>query len=137
MTQRAWIMIAAALMLGLSGRAIVKAQATRPAVKQINIEQFDKLRQENGNVVLDVRTAQEFNQGHVPGALNIDISDPQFKKKIEALDKSKTYLVHCARGVRSARATKIMAPLGFAEILDYHGGFDEWRKAGKPVETAK
>jgi phage shock protein E len=132
MNRRNWL---AALVTGvvvfLTGRA-VPAQATKP-VKQIDIEQFDKLRQEKDHVVLDVRTAQEFSQGHVPGAVNIDISDPQFKKKVETLDKSKTYLVHCARGVRSARAAKIMSPLGF-DLLDYHGGFDEWKKSGKPVE---
>jgi len=91
-----------------------------PPSNKSTYDQFDKLRQEKNNVVLDVRTAQEFNQGHVPGAVNVDISDPQFKTKIAALDKSKTYLVHCAKGVRSARATKIMAPLGFTDILDYH-----------------
>jgi rhodanese-related sulfurtransferase len=134
MTRRNWITTATVLLLGVMAGTSSFAQSTKPAVKQIDIGQFDKLRQEKGNVVLDVRTAQEFNQGHVPGAVNVDISDPQFKTKIEGLDKSKTYLVHCAKGVRSARATKIMVPLGFGEILDYHGGFDEWKKAGKPVE---
>ena len=110
----------------------VLAQTTKP-VKQIDTEQFDKLRQEKDHVVLDVRTVQEYAQGHVPGAVNIDISDPQFKNKVGALDKSKTYLVHCAKGVRSARAAKIMSPMGF-DLLDYHGGFDEWKKSGKPVD---
>ena len=123
--------LAATLLLICVARQAV-AQTTKP-VKQIDIEQFDKLRQEKGHVVLDVRTAQEYTQGHVPGAVNVDISDPQFKEKVEALDKSKTYLVHCAKGVRSARAAKIMSPMGF-DLLDYHGGFDEWKKSGKPVE---
>src|SRR5690348_11818119 len=87
----------------------VLAQEAKPAAKQIEIDQFDKMRTDKNTVVLDVRTPQEFKQGHVPGATNIDISDPQFRKKIGELDKTKTYLVHCARGVRSARATKIMA----------------------------
>jgi rhodanese-related sulfurtransferase len=134
MNRRAWHIAVATLLLGCLSGLTARAQTTKPAVKQIDIEQFDKLRQEKNNVVLDVRTAQEFGDGHVPGAVNIDISDPQFKTKIAALDKSKTYLVHCAKGVRSARATKIMAPLGFGELLDYHGGFDEWKKSGKPVE---
>ena len=110
------------------------AQATRPAIKQIDIEQFDKMRTQKNTVVLDVRTSQEYQQGHVPGSVNIDIGDPQFRRKVAALDQSKTYLVHCARGVRSARATRIMAPMGFANLFDYHGGFDEWKKSGKPVE---
>ena len=112
------------------------AQTTMPSAKRIDIEQFDQMRTQKDAIVLDVRTPQEFRHGHVPGAVNIDISDPQFRKKIGELDKSKTYLVHCARGVRSARAAKIMSPMGFANLFDYHGGFDEWKKSGKPIEQA-
>jgi len=132
MTRRNWLVTLLTVVLVCAGERGVFAQTTQP-VKQIDTEQFDKLRQEKGHVVLDVRTAQEYSQGHVPGAVNIDINDPQFKNKVAALDKSKTYLVHCARGVRSARAAKIMSPLGF-DLLDYHGGFDEWKKSGKPVD---
>ena len=137
MTRVSFFPTASVLLIGVLICANTFAQATKPAAKQIDIEQFDKLRLEKNNVVLDVRTAQEFNQGHVPGAVNVDIGDPQFKTKIASLDKSRTYLVHCAKGVRSARATKIMAPLGFTDILDYHGGFEEWKKSGKPVEKGE
>jgi rhodanese-related sulfurtransferase len=128
----------AMLLLTLGTDRVVVAQETKtdvkPVVKQIDIEQFDKMRTQKDTVVLDVRTSQEYKQGHVPGSINVDISDPQFRKKVEELDKSKSYLVHCARGVRSARATKIMAPMGFTNLFDYHGGFDEWKKSGKPVD---
>ena len=112
------------------------AQTTKPAdVKPVDIEKFDKMRQEKGVVVLDVRTPQEFQAGHVPGAVNVDIANlEKFKSTVGALDKSKTYVVHCARGVRSARATKLMSPMGFGNLFDYHGGFEEWKKSGKPVE---
>ena len=123
----AFFTVSAVLLGGQSSLA----QTTKPA-KLIDIDQFDKLRQEKNHVILDVRTAQEFKQGHVADAVNIDINDPQFTKKVEALDKSRTYLVHCAKGVRSARVAKIMSPLGF-EVLDYKGGFDEWKKSGKPI----
>jgi rhodanese-related sulfurtransferase len=113
---------------------VAAAQTTKPAVPKIDAEQFDKLRQKPNAVVLDVRTAQEFAAGHVPGAVNLDISDPTFNKKLDSLDKSKTYLVHCARGVRSNRAVNMMSSLGLAGLFDYHGGFDDWKKQGKPVE---
>jgi rhodanese-related sulfurtransferase len=125
------------LLLSLPGSmALAQASSStaQPAVKQIDIEQFDKMRTQKDTVVLDVRTSQEYRQGHVPGSANIDISDPQFRQKVADLDKSRTYLVHCARGVRSARATKMMATMGFANLYDFHGGFDEWKRAGKPVE---
>ena len=131
-------MAIAILFLAMMQNRLVLAEEpktdAKPAVKQIDIEQFDQMRSQKDTIVLDVRTAQEYKQGHVPGSVNLDISDPQFRQKVAQLDKSKTYLVHCARGVRSARATKIMSPMGFAHLFDYHGGFDEWKKSGKPVE---
>ena len=131
---RSPLFVAVVLLLCACGAAW--AQTTKPAdVKQVDVEKFDKMRQEKGVVVLDVRTPQEFQAGHVPGAVNVDIANlEKFKKTVESLDKSKTYLVHCARGVRSARATKLMEPMGFANLYDYHGGFEEWKKSGKPVE---
>ena len=107
---------------------------TRPAVQKIDVDQFDKMRQGKEAVVLDVRTPDEFNKGHVPGAVNINLNDPTFDKKVSQLDKSKTYLVHCARGVRSARASSKLAGMGFEHLYDFAGGFEGWKKAGKPVE---
>src|SRR5258708_7517544 len=61
---------------------------------KISVEEFDKMREKPDAVVLDVRSAEEFAAGHVPGAVNLPINDPQFKKKVDGLDKEKTYLVH-------------------------------------------
>jgi len=127
-----YLALSAALLVSLLA-TFTYAQATRPAVPKIDAEQFDKMRQQPNVVVLDVRTPHEFAAGHVPDAVNMDISDPKFRKNLESLDKSKTYLVHCARGVRSNRAVNLMASLGVAGLFDYHGGFDDWKKLGKPV----
>src|ERR1051325_1739822 len=91
---------------------IVSAADDKPAaekksvVKNVDVEEFDKLRAKKENVVLDVRREDEFKAGHIPGAINIDVNSPDFEKKVAALDKSKTYLVHCAAGRRSATACK-------------------------------
>ncbi len=102
-------------------------------VPKLSVEEFDKKRQEKDAVVLDVRTPEEFKAGHVPGAVNLDIGDKDFDKKLASLDKNKTYLVHCARGGRSARATATMRST-FDKLYDFSGGFSAWQKAGKPVE---
>ena len=107
---------------------------TRPKVQKIDVDQFDKMRQEKNAVVLDVRTPDEFKKGHVPGAVNINVDDPSFNKKVAELDKSKTYLVHCARGVRSARAVSRLSGMGFDHLFDFAGGFEGWKKSGKPIE---
>ena len=111
----------------------VRADEKTPA-KRIDVKQFDKMRHDKNTVVLDVRTKQEYDQGHVPDSTNIDISDPQFRKKIAALDPAKTFLVHCASGVRSDRAVRMMSTMGFEKLFDFHGGFRAWKQAGKPIE---
>jgi len=102
--------------------------------KNVGVDQFDKLRQQTNTVVLDVRTPKEFAAGHLPGAVNIDWNADDFGKKVAALDKSKTYLVHCALGGRSAKASDKMTTLQFTDVYNLEGGIKAWEKAGKPVE---
>lgn len=107
---------------------------TQPAVKKISLEEFEKMRKDKGAVVLDVRTPREFEAGHVPGAVNIPWQSPDFDKQVEKLDKSKTYLVHCYSGSRSAAATKEMTKLNFDHLFDFSGGMRAYQRAKMPVE---
>ena len=113
--------------------------SSKPAVKgglvrKVNVDEFEKLWQDKKNVVLDVRTKKEFDNGHIPGAVNLDINAADFDQKIGELQKDKVYLVHCAAGVRSARACDKMSRLGFPHLVDLAPGFKGWEKAGKQVE---
>src|SRR5215472_11525563 len=67
--------------------------------RRVGVDEFERLWQDK-NPVLDVRTKKEFEAGHIPGAMNLDVNSPEFTQKVSALDKKKTYLVHCAAGVR-------------------------------------
>ena len=103
-------------------------------MKRVGVEEFDKLRQNKENVVLDVRSEKEFKAGHIPGAVNIDVNARDFDQQVAKLDKSKTYLLHCTAGVRSMRACKRLDAAGFHHLYDLAPGFSGWEKAGKPVE---
>jgi rhodanese-related sulfurtransferase len=105
-----------------------------PAVKNVGVEEFAKMRDSKTNVVLDVRTKAEYDAGHMPGAVLIDFNAEDFEKKVAALDKNKTYLVHCAAGGRSAKACDKMSKMNFSSLVNLQGGFRAWEKAGKPVE---
>ena len=120
-----------ALVLLLCVALNVFAQAK---FKNVGVDQFDKLRQQTNAVVLDVRTPKEFTAGHIPGAVNIDWNASDFASKAAALDKSKTYLVHCAVGGRSAKASDKMTALQFTDVYNLEGGMKAWENAGKPVE---
>ena len=79
--------------------------------------------------LVDVRTENEYNRGHIDDAINISIADKEnFKEEIQKLDKTKPIYIYCHAGVRSHRASKIMTELGFTSIYDYKGGWGEWKQ---------
>ena len=84
-------------------KATAEVSATK-RFRNIDVAEWEKLRKDASVVVLDVRTAEEFADGHMPGAINLDIRGGKFAETLAGLDKSKTYLVHCAVGGRSAKA---------------------------------
>lgn len=89
----------------------------------------------SGNVtIVDVRTPEEFKEGHIKGARNIDIMDNDFEAQVGKLDKSRPTLVHCQAGTRSTRALKTFEKLGFTDLTHLDDGFAGWQAAGKPVE---
>ena len=69
-------------------------------------------------MVVDVRTPAEFAAGHVAGALNLDVTAPDFGAQVRALDPGAGYLVYCQSGNRSAAAAQQMAELGVGDVVD-------------------
>jgi phage shock protein E len=80
-------------------------------------------------VLLDVRTEAEFQQGHIAGAVNFDISHPNVMQEIVNLDHSKTYIVYCRSGSRSQLASMIMQQKGL-KVINSSVGIIHWNKAG-------
>jgi len=80
--------------------------------------------QAKGAQVVDVRTAGEFQLGHIPGAINVPVDEVQTTAK--SWDKSATYVVYCASGARSAEAVKIMQSMGFTNIDHFNQGIQAW-----------
>ncbi len=93
----------------------------------ISNEEFKRISKDTGVVILDVRTVEEYSNGHIPFAKNIDVlQSSSFKKQIEALPKNKTYLVYCRSGKRSATALHIMKENGFVYVKHLEHGFSGW-----------
>ncbi|WP_122261786.1 rhodanese-like domain-containing protein [Ornithinimicrobium cerasi] len=99
------------------------------------VEDFAQVVAEAGTVVIDVRTPQEYAEGHLEGALNLDVSAPGFSQELEGLDPDASYAVYCRTGVRSAAALQIMRDHGFTSLVHLAGGVTAWTKAGKPVAS--
>src|SRR5690349_8558046 len=109
---------------------LLTSRAVAAEFKNVNPQEFEKLRAQKTNVVLDVRTQKEYDAGHIPGAKLIDFNSPDFEKKVAELDKNKTYLVHCAAGGRSAKASAKMSAQNFKNVYNLEGGMRAWEKAG-------
>ena len=101
------------------------------------IDETYTLIQDNANnpdfIILDVRTPSEYASGYIENAVNIDYYADDFEDTLDQLDKSKTYLVYCRTGSRSASAMNIMKKLDFIEVYNMQGGITAWTSAEYPV----
>jgi rhodanese-related sulfurtransferase len=132
---RAALLLAGLGLLSALPRTLPAAPAQASPPKRVTLAEFDRLRAQTNHVVLDVRTPREFAAGHVPGAVNLDWNSRNFSTQAGGLDKSRTYLVYCASGNRSARAVGQLRSLGFTNVIEYPGAWREWSASGKPVAT--
>ncbi len=87
--------------------------------------------------ILDVRTPEEFAQGHIAGARLVDFTAPDFADKIKGLPREKTYLVYCRSGNRSGKAAKLMRGAGFTQVINMDGGISQWEQEGLPVRKGE
>ncbi|MBQ5843563.1 MAG: rhodanese-like domain-containing protein [Alistipes sp.] len=76
--------------------------------------------------LIDSRTPEEFNSGHIPGAININIDDENFRAKVNELDKSRPIAVYCRGGRRSKEAADIMAGCGY-DVTELSEGIISWK----------
>lgn len=107
----------------------VIGQETTAKSSLISVDQIKEVLKENPNVLLlDVRTPEEYKQGHLPGAKNIDFQSDDFQEKIDKLPKDQPVYLYCRSGNRSAKATSLIREMGFPHTYDMEGGFLKWEK---------
>ena len=95
-------------------------------------EGFALIQENEGNpdfIIVDVRTPEEFVNGHLEDAINLNINSEDFLDELQELDKDKTYLIYCRSGSRSAQAVAVMEELGYKEVYDM-GGIMDWTAEG-------
>lgn len=114
--------------------APAEAQHVKTTMSNISPLEAQSRLSNSAAIVLDIRTPEEFAKGHIPGAVLIDYKSNDFDVRLAALDKSKTYIVHCQSGGRSGRSMSKFEKLGFENILHLKSGYRGWQKAGLPIE---
>lgn len=100
-------------------QSLVIQEVEKPSVLELIDEQV---------TLVDLRTDLEFERGTIAESININFNNKNFIEKVSKLDKTKPYIVYCASGNRSQKASIIMEYLGFKKIYHYKSGYSDWIK---------
>jgi rhodanese-related sulfurtransferase len=123
------LILTGAVLAGCAGppvatRAVVSAQLITPLNYQTMFEAPDS------HLLLDVRTAEEFASGYIPGAVNISVET--LASRLDEIPSDTPVVVYCRSGNRSATAARILVDAGFGPVYDL-GGIQTWIAQGLPV----
>lgn len=124
--------VAAMLAIGCSGSKKTEQNTTvkpQDYITILHVNDFEQLVKKGEMRVIDVRTRSEYAEGHIAGAENVDVNQPDF---IERLRLKDDVAIYCRTGKRSARAAMLIAEQGY-NVYDLGGGIMAWRQAGKPT----
>lgn len=103
--------------------------------QSVDVDAFDKGIHEADVQVFDVRTAEEYNSGHISSSLQADFTNKkEFEDRVQYLNKQKPVYIYCLSGGRSSAAAKWMRGNGFREVIEMEGGIRAWKQAKKPLE---
>lgn len=121
------------IMVGLSF-GCQKEESKASKIELISVDEMASLLEVDQVQLVDVRTTQEYESGHIKNALNIVYLSDNWSSEIDKLDKDKPVYVYCAKGGRSANCAKLLADAGFKKIFDLEGGVTKWKHAGRALE---
>jgi rhodanese-related sulfurtransferase len=116
--------------LFVSALVLTGCSSSDSAITNLGAAEFVSQSQAADVVIVDVRTAAEFNEGHIVNGLNIDVESMNFDSNLGGLDKSVTYALYCRSGNRSSIAAGKMSDAGFTSILNAQVGFIDLLGAG-------
>ena len=130
------LIVSGALFLVNSNSTLTNEQVKNEKIageyKTISAQEFKKVLEKNKNnsnfVLIDVRTKQEYEAGHIDGAKNLDFyKGAEFVQALSKLDKNKTYAIYCRSGHRSGQTLDIMKNMGFKKVYNLDGGINAWK----------
>lgn len=105
--------------------------------KSVGVEEFESIIQDTAVIRLDVRTSEEYAEGHIANAVNIDITQVDFKEKaLDKLSKRKLIAVYCRSGRRSKKAANELKKMGF-KVVELDKGYASWTCSGKQIEITR
>lgn len=113
--------------------SLLGCNAQTEGFTSLSVEDYAKAIEDTAIVRLDVRTAEEFAEGHIANTLNIDVLKEDFESKaVAVLPKDKTIAVNCRSGRRSKNAAKILVKNGYT-VIELDAGYNEWVAKGMQI----
>ena len=113
--------------------SLFSCSAQNQDFKSVEVDEFEKVIADTAVIRLDVRTPDEYAEGHIEGAKNIDVLNDTFEEKACAvLPKDKTIALYCRSGKRSKKAAGILSAKGY-KVVELNTGYLGWTGAGKNV----
>lgn len=103
-------------------------------VELVTPEEMQELTQLEDVQLIDVRTPEEYKEGHIVNSQNIDYYSENFENEIQELDKTKPVILYCKSGTRSGKCVDKMKDAGFVKIYDLDGGITKWKFKGYDIE---
>ena len=114
---------------------VITTSCSPKLAEKLSLEEYETLMANTKKLQLvDVRTPEEFQAGHITDAVMIDFKSADFREKVKSLKKRKPVAVYCKSGNRSGQAFAILQEMGFRKIYDLEGGITAWQQAGKEVK---
>jgi rhodanese-related sulfurtransferase len=123
-------------IIGLS-IALTSCAQKQEGYQNISSDSLNEMLKDEHAILLDVRTPQEYNEGHIAGAVNIDYLNPHFSEGLDTLNKDLVYEVYCKSGGRSSLTSEIMVKKGFKNVYNLENGITEWQQKKLPVVKEK
>ena len=120
-------------LLVLFALTVVLISCGQKTDTSLPVEKFQEEITKPDIILLDVRTPEEYAEGHLANSINLDFRSTNFETRIDSLDKTKTYEIYCHSGKRSSNSVKLMREKGFKDVHDLKGGILEWQAKGLPV----
>jgi phage shock protein E len=103
--------------------------------QDLSPEDFHRKIMDKAGILIDVRTPEEYAEGHLAGSINIDFKAADFRQRIDSLDKKGTYLLYCRSGNRSGKAMDEMKGEGFSGLYNLEGGIEAWKNSHLPITS--
>jgi sulfur-carrier protein adenylyltransferase/sulfurtransferase len=111
-------------------------QQVRDEIAEVDAGSARELIDARDPLIVDVREQDEWDEGHIPGAIHIPRGFLESRIERAAPDSTRPVLLYCSAGNRSAFAAKTLAELGYEEVASLAGGFTDWKRNGFPVELS-